>query len=291
MTRENDVETIRHERHPFDRGGLAALSDLDDPRYQELFSALEREQARFLGEERRFRSPEYKWPRDPLHCWSRVWEYPYAYHHLRQWRRSAQAGERPPVAVDVGTGVTFFPFAVAGLGYDVICTDVDPVCQRDLEEATKHVRHGPRAITSLLIDGSRLPVADGAASVVTCVSVLEHIPSFGDTIAEMARVLQRGGLLVLTIDLDLGGNAEIGVEKHAGLMTALSKEFVPAFPDITVHPADALYSWRGPHPLWVAPSGAALLWSRFKGFARRALLRPQPEALRLAVQGLVLRRA
>ena len=50
------------------------------------FALLEKEQADFLAMESAFRSREYKWPRDPLHTWSRVWEYPYTYHHLQQAR-------------------------------------------------------------------------------------------------------------------------------------------------------------------------------------------------------------
>src|SRR5262249_22624394 len=115
--------------HIFDRGGLAAISDCRNPECQSLFDALAREQSGFLEKESQFRSPEYKWPRDPLRNWSRAWEYPYAYHHLRAFR---ERWSRPvnPVVVDVGSGVTFFPFSVARLGCDVMCTDIDPVCER-----------------------------------------------------------------------------------------------------------------------------------------------------------------
>ena len=274
------------EMHPFDRSGLAALSDLRDPRYKQLFAELEKQQERFLSYERSFRSADYLWPRDALHWWSRVWEYPYAYHHLQQFRPKADGRGQRPAVVDVGTGVTFFPFALAGLGYDLICTDVDPVCQRDLAEAAKHIPRGLGSVSSLLIEDSRLPVDDGAIDAVCCISVLEHIPAFEVTIREMARVLRPGGLLVLTIDLDLNGNSEIGPQRYGTLLTALHQKFALAFDDVTVHPMDALYSSRGPHPM-IAPGSDAPAW---KKLARRLLKRPQPAPTHLAVQGLVMTR-
>src|SRR5690349_2142457 len=114
--------------HPFEHIGLAARSDFDSSDWREIFATLERQQMEFLAKEPLFRSKEYPWPRDPLHCWSRAWEYPYAYYHLREWRRGwPKTGL--PLVVDVGSGVTFFPFSVAELGCHVVCTDPDPVCQ------------------------------------------------------------------------------------------------------------------------------------------------------------------
>ncbi len=147
------------ESHPFDRSGQAALSDFETPAWRELFARLEQQQARFLKHGASFQSPEYPWPRDPLHNWSRCWEYPYAYYHLatfrRAWRESAS-----PVVVDVGCGVTFFPFALATVGYDVRCNDVDPICRTDLERAIPLVGTAPGRVSFGLIEGDTAP--DGA---------------------------------------------------------------------------------------------------------------------------------
>src|SRR5258708_6380117 len=120
--------------HPFNRSGLAALSDLSTPEWRRLFAMLEEEQAGFLAREGDFRGPMYKWPRDPLHWWSRAWEYPYVYFHLQRQRELWDA-EYVPWVVDLGSGVTFFPFAAARLGYRVTCADIDPICSRDLSRA------------------------------------------------------------------------------------------------------------------------------------------------------------
>ncbi len=111
----------------FQRCGLAALSDLASPEHRDSFANLEIEQAAFLDMEAEFRSKEYKWPRDPLHDWARVWEYPYVYYHLAAWMKTLPQDYKPLVA-DVGSGDTFFPFSIAKLGYQVICTDIDPIC-------------------------------------------------------------------------------------------------------------------------------------------------------------------
>src|SRR5262245_56761239 len=119
---------------PFDWSGIAALADLGTSAWRGLFGALEEQQRRFLAHEHEFRSRGYRWPRDPLHQWSRCWEYPFAYHHLQAFRARLPA-DAQPLALDVGSGVTFFPFAAAELGYRVLCTDIDPVCETDLARA------------------------------------------------------------------------------------------------------------------------------------------------------------
>jgi SAM-dependent methyltransferase len=227
--------------HPFDRSGLAALSDLQTPQWKELFALLEREQAEFLAHEKAFRSPEYRWPRDPLHTWSRVCEYPYAYYHLRKWRQSFSSPGQPHVA-DVGSGVTFFPFSVARLGCRVTCTDVDPVCERDLDRATGVISARPGAVAFRRCDKDRLPFADAELDAIYCISVLEHIPQFEKNIHEMARILKPGGLFLLTIDLDLRGDSEIGPAAYRRLSVALHETFDFVANDRTIHPIDMLNS-------------------------------------------------
>lgn len=280
---------MSNHHHVFERSGLAALSDIETPEWRELFSFLEQEQSIFLERESRFRSPEYKWPGDPLYTWSRVWEYPYIFHHLKSWRSKFRGGTLPNV-VDVGSGVTFFPFSVARLGCHVICTDIDPICERDLMRAAKCVSHDPGKVSFKLTEGSKLPFSDGEIDAVYCISVLEHIPNFETTIQEMARILKPSGLLFLTIDLDLRGNAEIGVVKHTALIRSLRQYFDFKYQDTTVHPADLLLSTLGPYPMR-SSSGLQLVWFYIKQWGIKPLLGRKPSKLNklyLAVQGAVL---
>ena len=278
------------DKNIYDRTGIAAVSDLTSPAHFELFKVLENAQSEFLSKQHLFLSPEYIWPRDPLHTWSRVWEYPYTYHHLRNWR-SAWRSERLPVVADIGSGVTFFPFLIARLGCQVICLDTDPVCQRDLNQATLHMAPTPGQLGFKLIDGIKLELADESCDAVYCVSVLEHIPNFRDTIREIARILKPGGIFVLTVDLDLQGNSEIRVERYSELLEGLLENFDFLFPDGTIHPADVLDSTKGPYPILRPGHRKRLSHLIRQKLVRRLLGRP-PKTLGqyyLAVQGFALK--
>ena len=175
------------------RSGLASLSDFQDPSWLSRFEQLSREQEEFLRYEHVFRSANYKWPRDPLHNWSRVWEYPYAFEHLRALGRAPGIAQGAPLQLlDVGSGVTFFPFALAKLGWHVVCSDIDPVAKEDLEKAAAVVPHAPGAVSFRMTDGSTLPASDAEVDAVSCISVLEHVPEPASVIGEMARVLKPG---------------------------------------------------------------------------------------------------
>lgn len=278
-----------HISHPFDYSGLAARSDFQSPEWHDIFAALERDQAEFLSKEALFRSKEYPWPRDPLHCWSRAWEYPYAYYHLREWRRQWRGSELP-VVLDVGSGVTFFPFSVARLGCHVVCTDPDPVCQLDWGRAIPQISQEPGQVSFRHLEGSALPLENGEADAVYCISVIEHIPSFEHTVAEMARVLKPGGPLLLTIDLDLLGTAELSVETRNRLLAALQGHFAPLRSARSLHPLDVLDTKSGPFPVR-GPSGMALLKEAVIQRLVKPLLGRKPkvyEPVHLAVEGFAL---
>lgn len=233
----------------FNRAGLAALSDIDSYEYKAVFAELEKSQVIFLKQECQFRSEEYKWPRDPLHCWSRVWEYPYVYYHLARHIEKLSKDIRPIVA-DVGSGVTFFPFSLAQLGYEVICTDIDPLCGNDLNLACKSVPHSPGMIKFRLIEDSKLPFEDEECNVVYCISVLEHIPDFEHTLKEIIRILKRGGLCLLTCDmgLDSTANSQLDAVQYERLMHVLEEHFCLVRSERTIHPINVLTNWNSPYP-------------------------------------------
>lgn len=276
--------------HPFNRCGLASLSDLNTPEWKELFKLLEKEQESFLQKENLFRSPEYKWPRDPLHTWSRVWEYPYVYHHLKEARKRYR-GNGLPIVVDFGSGVTFFPFAIAKLGYHVICVDNDPTCERDMKRAIEIVLHNPGKVEFRLNKSLEIPFQDKEVDIIYSISVLEHISNFARVIMEMARILKPGGLLLLTIDLDLRGDHRMGIREFYLLKREILKYFELMSPEETVHPADILTSDKGPYG-FKNPVGFKLLKFLIKQRIIKPLLGLKPAPMipfHLAVMGMVMR--
>jgi 2-polyprenyl-3-methyl-5-hydroxy-6-metoxy-1,4-benzoquinol methylase len=285
------MNEVRNNSSIFDRSGLAALSDLETEEWKNLFAFLEKEQNEFLSKDQLFRSPEYKWPRDPLHTWSRVWEYPYVYHHLSRVRQRFVARELP-IVLDFGSGVTFFPFTVAKLGYRVICADIDSVSQKDLGLAVQYIPHNPGSIDLIMINGDELPFANDEVDIVYCISVLEHVPDCERAVSELWRILKRGGLFFLTIDLDIRGDFELGVPKYRRLMKMLSLHFDFVWPVVTIHPSDILVSNTGPFGL-KKPQGVRLSMHFFKQRVIKPIFGRRSTPLlpyHLTVEGIILRK-
>lgn len=230
---------------PFERSGIAARSDLDDPAVCVLLRRLEFLQSRFLEAEPSFRSDSYGWPRDPLHTWSRVWEYPYVLYWLEKWQA---AHGRMLQAADIGSGVTFFPFAVSEAGYEVTCWDIDPVVPKDLASATRAFGYSPQTVVGSLTDGKTFDVPNGSYDVAYCISVLEHTSSPEAVVAEISRVLRDSGLFVLTFDLDLRGGAAISPEGYRRLMAAVFEHFESVAAERSPHPLDELSSRNSTFP-------------------------------------------
>jgi len=280
----------RDSRSAFERSGLAAISDLRQEEWREVFGFLEREQQRFREREGEFRSAEYRWPRDPLHEWSRVWEYPYAYEHLRTWRRGWD-DKRLPVVADVGSGVTFFPFAVAHLGCEVVCADIDPVCVKDMARAAACVSAAPGCVECRLAENGRLPYHDGEASAVYCISVLEHVDGFEAMVRELGRILAPGGLCILTMDIGLRGGQHLSLDEYGEVRRRLEEVFELVQPEGTIHPLDLLTTRTSTHPL---PLPGIRKYRSWLKYAYRVYVQRMPTiqaaSCSLAVIGLVLRK-
>jgi SAM-dependent methyltransferase len=230
----------------FEMAGYPTTTNLATEEWKSALAALEAQQKAFLAEETHFRSPDYRWPRDPLYTWSRVWEYPYVMYHIEQFRSKAA---RTLNVADIGSGVTFFPFALAKLDLNVSCIDIDPICARDIPAAAKVVDHAPGRVQVGIIENSLIPLPDESQDIVYCISVLEHIPDFGQTIEEMFRILKPGGKLILTIDVDLRGDAELGPRAFEKLQASLANRFDTHVHERPSHPAQLLTTATSPYPL------------------------------------------
>jgi len=235
-------------RNSFDRCGLASLDDLETDGWKACFEELESSQAEFLAHEDRFRSPSYPWPRDCLHNWSRAWEYPYVLHHLQTWRAQLPSGCFP-LTMDLGSGVTFYPFFLARKGYRVLAIDTDPVCGRDFTLACRALDAPPGRLSFRQGDARAIPVEEHSVDAVYSISVLEHIPRPEQVIGEVARVLRHDGLFVVTIDVGLEEAFDVSPAVFSKLQLELARFFVPAAPERSIHPRRLLTTERGPFPL------------------------------------------
>jgi SAM-dependent methyltransferase len=256
---------------PFDRSGLASLDDLSTPQWRSLFSRLESIQSEFLASQPH--CADYPWPTDPLHNCIRVWEYPFVYHHL-QSHGGCLSGRSLPRVVDLGSGATFFPFAVARLGWRVIAVDADSRATSSVDRAIGRVSAGGGAVTSLLADARSIALEEESVDCVYCVSVLEHVLEFEGVISEVARILRPTGLFVLTFDLDLRGNGELGPAAYGRLSDALRASFSPVYPEKVVHPLRVLTTDNSIYPLYPSSS------------TRDKLIEPLRRSLHAACNGL-----
>jgi SAM-dependent methyltransferase len=232
----------------FDRCGIATMEDLEQPIYQQVFQELEAIQAKFLAEQAKFRSRRYRWPKDALHNWSRIWEYPYVYQQLRRYAQENRGQKL--LAADIGSGVTFMPFAAANLGYEVCCVDTDPIVGIDLPKAVDALGYQQTQIYHRATDGQKLPLADQSVDCLFCISVLEHVPDPCVLVSEFRRVLKPKGLLLLTIDLALNRYAQITPPNHRRLMETLQQEFQFVLPYGSQHPGAALTNRNGKYRLF-----------------------------------------
>jgi SAM-dependent methyltransferase len=91
--------------------------------------------------------------------------------------------------LDLGCAFGFGSKGLAG-EYRVVGVDIN------LDEVSR----APEALWGrAAADATRLPFADGTFRAVVCLEVLEHIPHVEAAIAEVARVMQPGGVFVLSV--------------------------------------------------------------------------------------------
>lgn len=274
------------------KSGLASVHDLATEDWRNKLVELEKIQSEFLALESEFRSDDYRkrWPSDSLHSWSRVWEYPYVYGNLAYLKQNGTMPANSRVA-DIGSGVTFFPFALSRTGFQVICVDHDSTCQQDLEKAISVMPGMPGEVTFILSGSSSIPLPNQSMNAVVCISVLEHVADPILLVKEFSRILVPRGVCFLTIDLDLKGNLEIGPNHHAKLVEALMDDFTLLYPEKTVHPASLLRTDTGPYPMHQPSRLEIIRYSIQERLVKPLLGResfPIPVRSCLAIQGFAL---
>jgi 2-polyprenyl-3-methyl-5-hydroxy-6-metoxy-1,4-benzoquinol methylase len=166
---------------------------------------------------------------------SRVYEYPYAVHHLKNAKKNGRI-------LDCGCGTTSFQFYLAKQGFEVHAVDDWLPCLEKVADLKKQSN-----LTNLNPTfGSvfKIPFTDSYFDGATCLSVIEHaLISYENSrmtlkgaINELLRVLKKGAPLVLTFDVNFGTEQRHLVpEEYAKLCEILKIEPTPL-------PEDRLYS-------------------------------------------------
>jgi len=104
--------------------------------------------------------------------------------------------------LDYGCGPGFVTEGIAGVvGTEGRVYGVD-VNSRFVANATDRSK-ATENVSFHLVDGDRIPLADGTVDRLLCKNVLEYVPEVQATLAEFRRVLEPGGRLLL-IDSDWG---------------------------------------------------------------------------------------
>ena len=166
---------------------------------------------------------------------SRVYEYPYAVHHLKDVRKNGRI-------LDCGCGTTSFQFYLAKQGFEVHAVDDWLPCLEKVADLKKQSN-----LTNLNPTfGSvfKLPFTDSYFDGATCISVIEHallsyenpVVILKGAINELLRVLKKGAPLVLTFDVNFGTEQRHLVPSEYAKLCEILKI------DPTPLPDDRLYS-------------------------------------------------
>jgi len=181
----------------------------------------------------------HKWVPDPLHQWSRQWEYPYVFERIRRHAKDSTRTETYKI-LDAGSGVTFFPFFLANTldNPNITCCDYDQSLEAIYQDIVSE--HKGR-VCFIPADLHHLPFPDQSFDAIYCISVLEHTSDHIAVIAEFKRILKPGGILCITFDIAINGDADIPPQQAQALIADIYRSFPSDAPvDYSNLPSDVL---------------------------------------------------
>jgi 2-polyprenyl-3-methyl-5-hydroxy-6-metoxy-1,4-benzoquinol methylase len=207
--------------------GIPTLAQYDDLLRTPFFATIRSAASAFLEENAEILAPyQRRWVSDPLHQWSRQWEYPYALAQLEK----RIASVRTTRILDAGAGVTFFPYLLAERHeqIEITCADAD----RTLTQIHAAIRSTSRGRVHFgEADLRALPYSDRSFDAVYCLSVLEHTRQYDEIVDELHRVLRPGGTLIVSFDISVDGEADIPLQQAKVLIDLIERRF-PATQDL-----------------------------------------------------------
>jgi len=160
-----------------------------------------------------------KWSKNPIDQWSRIYEYPWVLSKLQEYN----ALEKDKKILDLGSGVTFFPYYLAeNYEANIICVDND----KDYAEMFAQIEEG--TVKFILSDILNIQSLDeNTVNNVYCISVLEHLPLnlMEQAVSEIHKILEPKGKVFLTIDVSFDKDSEIYIKKLDNLWGFLKSKF------------------------------------------------------------------
>jgi ubiquinone/menaquinone biosynthesis C-methylase UbiE len=235
------METKYYEKNSF--------SSLDDLNYEEwkssfkILSELEEEIFNYG-----IHSEDYIWPRKPLRNQTRPWEYPYVYNNIKKFIPLCKTPN--PSIIDLGSGFTFFPYSLNKLGGQIICVDMDPIPGKLYSKANSLLNIKQSSLEFKVGDLNQIPMENESVDIAYSISVLEHLPQIDKVIEETHRILKKGSYFVLTFDIDLQGNFEIGPDKWNYLRKTINERFIPIYPEVIIHPQKIMTNLNHPYVVY-----------------------------------------
>jgi len=205
--------------------GLVKISDYKALLQGELFSRIEKFSNNFITQNRETLSAySRRWITDPLHQWSRQWEYPFVFSEVEKYAASCTA--RPIKILDAGSGITFFPYFLEETihGAELTCCDADASLQEIYKPVNKLMGS---EVKFLHKDIRGTGFESNFFDIIYCVSVLEHTKNYDEIIEEFVRILKKGGRLVVTFDISLDGRSDVPIGQVRKIMECLENRLSP----------------------------------------------------------------
>lgn len=187
----------------------------------EMFKDMENYSNQYLLKNQRIlKSYKVRWVPDPLHQWSRQWEYPYVYSKIEKLIQSYETA----TVLDAGSGVTFFPYYILSKfpKTKLHCCDYDTSFVDTYERLNKK---NSVNVVFQAADLRALPFDADMFDLIYSVSVLEHTDAYEQILNEFHKVLKPGGKLVITFDISLDGTRDIDVHRATSLIDMVNTCF------------------------------------------------------------------